>query len=216
MGSLATDTGCSPRILVTLTVAVFTAVTAAAISFALCPLVARLAAVSGAVSLPVSDRWHRRPTPLLGGVAIAAGTVIGAWAFAGQDSSTAILLGTAAGGLILGLIDDKFTLSPTAKLVGTLVLGAGLVYLLNQFATRPLPAPLVVLTVVWFASIVHAVNILDNLDGLAGGVCGITALGTGFILLQAGVFVPRPSCSPWRVGCSASSPGHSSGTFVHG
>src|SRR5262245_15698594 len=81
-----------------------------------------------------------------------------------------VLLGSALAGLLLGVADDRFPLSPTAKLVASLALGAALVYLLSRSATRVLPPPLVVLAVIWFAVVVHAVNILDNMDGLAAGV----------------------------------------------
>jgi UDP-GlcNAc:undecaprenyl-phosphate/decaprenyl-phosphate GlcNAc-1-phosphate transferase len=165
---------------------VWAALCAAIISFALCPLAGWCARLIGIVSLPAKERWHVNPTPLLGGLAIAAGTVAALYLFGERDSSTIVLVGSAIGGLTLGLVDDKYPLGPTAKLVGSLVLGAVLVYLLNQSAIRVLPAPLVVLAVIWFAIVVHAVNILDNMDGLAAGVCAITATGTAIILLQAG------------------------------
>lgn len=170
--------------------AFLTALCAAAISFALCPLAGRWAKLIGLVSLPTNDRWHRDPTPLLGGVTIAAGTVGAVFILGGREWNTIVLVGSALGGLSLGLVDDKFTLGPTAKLVSALALGAVLVYLLNQSATHVLSAPLVVLAVVWFAAVVHAVNILDNMDGLAAGVCAITACGTAIILVQAGVVGP--------------------------
>jgi UDP-GlcNAc:undecaprenyl-phosphate GlcNAc-1-phosphate transferase len=170
---------------VTLSDAVLATLSAAVICFSLCPLMGRLAVRIGVVSLPSTDRWHRNPTPLLGGVAIAAGTLLSTLAFSARDSSQVALLGSALGSLILGLIDDRFSLGPTAKLVGSLALGALLVYLLSQSATRVPPAPFVVLAVVWFAAVVHAVNLLDNIDGLAAGVGAITALGTAFVLVES-------------------------------
>src|SRR4029450_7181463 len=95
-------------------------------------------------------------------------------------------LGCALGALTLGLIDDKFALGPTAKLVGSLALGALLVYLLSQSATRIPPAPFVVLAVAWFAAVVHAFNLLDNIDGLAAGVGAITAGGIGVVPPECG------------------------------
>jgi len=140
----------------------------------------------GVVSLPSTDRWHRSPTPLLGGVAIAAGTLVATLAFSARDWSQIALLGSAIGALTLGLVDDRFALGPTAKLVGSLALGAILVYLLSQSATHEPTAPFVVLAVVWFAAVVHAFNLLDNMDGLAAGVGAITALGLALVLLECG------------------------------
>ena len=87
------------------------------ISAALTPLVARWARAHGKVALPRQDRWHRQPTPLLGGVAIyVASTVVILW-FAQSDTR---LLGLVAGGTILfvtGLIDDFRHLRPHTKLI---------------------------------------------------------------------------------------------------
>jgi len=166
--------------------AVLAALSASVISFSLCPLVGWWAVRIGVVSLPSTDRWHRSPTPLLGGIAIAAGTVLATLAFSTRDWSQAALLGSALGALVLGLIDDRFALGPTAKLVGSLALGAVLVYLLSRSAPRVPPAPFVILAVVWFAAVVHAFNLLDNIDGLAAGVGAISASGLAFVLLECG------------------------------
>jgi len=171
---------------VTVSDAVLAALSAAVICFSLSPLVGWWAMRIGVVSLPSTDRWHRNPTPLLGGVAIAAGTFVATLAFSDRDWNQVALVGSAFGALALGLIDDRFALGPTAKLVGSLALGAVLVYLLSRSATLVPPAPFVILAVVWFAAVVHAFNLLDNIDGLAAGVGAITALGMAFVLLECG------------------------------
>ena len=158
---------------------------AGAISFALAPLVARLALRLRIVSHPVHDRWHRAPTPLLGGVAIAAGTLsavglAGIWA---PPVPGMIAAGTLA--FVLGLIDDRIQLGPTAKLVGSLAIGGAVAYLFNGPNASP-GAPTVLLAVLWFAGIVHAFNLLDNMDGLATGVAAIVAVATGIILTELG------------------------------
>ncbi len=107
--------------------------------------------------------------------------------FSPRDWSQAALLGSRRSHT--RVIDDRFALGPTAKLVGSLALGAVLVYLLSRSATRVPPAPFVVLAVVWFAAVVHAFNLLDNIDGLAAGVGAISALGLAF--------VPVECCAPF-------------------
>ena len=65
------------------------------ISAVLTPLVARWARAHGMVAAPREDRWHRQPTPLLGGIAIyVASTVVILW-FAQRDMR---LLGLVVGG----------------------------------------------------------------------------------------------------------------------
>jgi UDP-GlcNAc:undecaprenyl-phosphate GlcNAc-1-phosphate transferase len=168
----------------------FATAAAALICFSLSPLVANLALRLGAVSRPSRDRWRHAPTPVLGGVAIAAGTAA-AGLFFGEGGRSLFVVGAAALGVfLLGLVDDKFTLTPTTKLVGSLLAGGILVYLLSRSATHALPAPLVVLAVIWYAGLVHAFNLLDNIDGLAAGVGAIVALGMAFVLIQSGAQAP--------------------------
>jgi UDP-GlcNAc:undecaprenyl-phosphate/decaprenyl-phosphate GlcNAc-1-phosphate transferase len=162
------------------------ALAAALVSCALSPIVRWLAIRVGAVSYPNRDRWSRNPTPLLGGLAVAAGTAVAVLTFANPSATEFALLAPAFGLGVLGIVDDRFGLGPTAKLVASLAGGAALVYLLSRPALSVPSAPLVVLSVVWFAGVVHAVNIIDNIDGLAAGVSAITAVGTALVLIQYG------------------------------
>jgi UDP-N-acetylmuramyl pentapeptide phosphotransferase/UDP-N-acetylglucosamine-1-phosphate transferase len=57
-------------------------------------------------------------------VAIATGTIFAALVFRIGEWNEVALLGPAIGVLVLGLADDRITLSPTAKLVGSLAAGA--------------------------------------------------------------------------------------------
>ena len=76
------------------------------ISIVLTPIVARWASARGIVAIPRQDRWHRKPTPLLGGIAIyAASTAVIVWA----GPHDLRLVGLVGGGTLLfvtGLIDD--------------------------------------------------------------------------------------------------------------
>jgi UDP-GlcNAc:undecaprenyl-phosphate GlcNAc-1-phosphate transferase len=162
------------------------AVTAAVVSLALSPIVARLATRLGLVSYPALDRWSRQPTPLLGGLAIAAGSLTAILVGGDGGFMTFSLIAPAAALCMLGVVDDRVPLGPTAKLVGSLVGGAALVYLLSRSPADVPPAPLVILAIIWFAGVVHAVNIIDNIDGLAAGVSAVTATGTALVLVQYG------------------------------
>ena len=76
----------------------------------------------------------------------------------------------AAAMLILGVLDDRLQLSPLAKLVSSLVVGALTVFVITGSLDRTLPWPATLLAIVWFGGVVHALNLLDNMDGLAGGI----------------------------------------------
>jgi UDP-GlcNAc:undecaprenyl-phosphate/decaprenyl-phosphate GlcNAc-1-phosphate transferase len=144
-------------------------------------VVRRIAEARGAVVPPRQDRWHRQSTPTFGGLAIAAGTIAGFAAARTYSWDMAIVLGVAFVMLGVGWIDDRFRLSPLAKLVSSLVAAGFVLFGLTLLRGLP-PSPIVtVFAVVWFAGLVHAMNLLDNMDGLAAGI-GLLA-AAGFVIV---------------------------------
>src|SRR5581483_2521089 len=74
------------------------------------------------VATPSADRWHEKPTPLLGGIGIFAGFTAGLWlAIAVGAIPLTRELGGIYGGIALlfvaGLVDDLRALSPLVKLL---------------------------------------------------------------------------------------------------
>jgi UDP-GlcNAc:undecaprenyl-phosphate GlcNAc-1-phosphate transferase len=157
---------------------------AALVAGAACGFVRRIAIRRQAVVPPRSDRWHREPTPTFGGVGIAAGAAsvaIGAVVIGGvgEVGQFVAVLAAAVGLFGVGVVDDRLQLSPLAKLVWSLTIGAFLVYSLGAFQGPIAPAAQAVAVsagIVWFGGVVHAFNLLDNMDGLAGGVGAIAGL----------------------------------------
>src|SRR4051812_6758681 len=135
----------------------------------------------GAVVAPSSDRWHRRATPGFGGLAICLSTLIGILV-AGQWTWPAlIVVGAALAMWVVGIVDDSLRLSPLAKLVSSLAAAAFLVYLLRLLPGFSFPAVVTVVAVVWFGGLVHALNLLDNMDGLAAGIGLIGAVSFALV-----------------------------------
>ena len=130
---------------------------------------------NGYVAKPKSDRWHKRPTAMLGGVGIFVSTVVAYFLLVPFSVDSLVVL---AGGTFLffvGLIDDLITVRPYQKLIGQLI-GAGI--LVFYGLTIPLTGLEVVdiwLTVFWVIGITNAINLLDNMDGLAAGISAIAA-----------------------------------------
>jgi len=149
-----------------------------------------LSASIGAVVPPRPDRWHSHPTPTMGGVAIAGATLIafliglvrlGAVDFA-EPWAPVLLVSLAM--CCVGIFDDRLQLSPLAKLVASLAIGAFLVFLLASTAPAgSIPFTDTLIATVWFAGLCHAVNLLDNMDGLAAGVALIAALFLAALLV---------------------------------
>jgi UDP-GlcNAc:undecaprenyl-phosphate/decaprenyl-phosphate GlcNAc-1-phosphate transferase len=146
-------------------------------------IVRRCAPAIGAVVPPRPDRWHSNPTPTMGGIAIALGTVAGfaVIAFVPERAVVttawpAVLL-AALSMSVVGMFDDRLQLSPVAKLVSSLAIGAFLVFALTgSEPSGALPGSYTLIGTIWFAGVAHSFNLLDNMDGLCAGVAMIAAL----------------------------------------
>jgi len=140
--------------------------------------------------LPRADRWHRNATPTFGGIAIAgASLVLTTVLFLGvsthEELMAPLVMVLAAFAMFgTGLADDSLQLTPLAKLVASLTIGAFFVFGLGLAST--LPPWMTVLAIVWFGGIVHSLNLLDNMDGLAAGVGLLACLFGAWILSSAG------------------------------
>ena len=160
-------------------------------SLALSGLVRRAAPAVGAVVRPRADRWHSEPTPTMGGIAIAVATVLGFGLIVGQAHSAMpppawLPVPLAAIAMfVVGALDDRFQLSPLAKLVSSLIIGAFLVFSLTRSPGTALPWTHTLVATIWFAGVCHAFNLLDNMDGLAAGVAVIAAGFTAWLLAPA-------------------------------
>jgi UDP-GlcNAc:undecaprenyl-phosphate GlcNAc-1-phosphate transferase len=160
-------------------------------SVSLCGLVRRTAPAVGAVVPPRADRWHSEPTPTMGGVAIAMATVLGFGVIVGQAQATIpppawLPIPLAAIAMfVVGVLDDRFQLSPLAKLVSSLIIGAFLVFSLTRSPGAALPWTHTLVATIWFAGVCHAFNLLDNMDGLAAGVALIAAGFMAWLLAPA-------------------------------
>jgi UDP-GlcNAc:undecaprenyl-phosphate GlcNAc-1-phosphate transferase len=151
---------------------------AAAVIWALLrtPLAARLGAD------PRADRWHQRRTPMLGGIGIFAGILVGVWVAVAADVAPAsaevlAILGGCAILFTAGLLDDLYGLGPIPKLAAQcaaagLVIANGLT--ISGLISNDFLAGAVAL--VWLVGMTNAFNLLDNMDGLAATLAGIAAV----------------------------------------
>jgi UDP-GlcNAc:undecaprenyl-phosphate GlcNAc-1-phosphate transferase len=136
-----------------------------------------LAPRAGFIDHPDARRIHKHPIARLGGVAIylavlAAALILGEWR--NFNEFGAILIG-ATGVSFMGLADDRWGLRPLIKLIGQ-ILAALLLYASGVYVgTFNYPILNLLTTVFWVIYITNAINLLDNMDGAAGGVSAITA-----------------------------------------
>ncbi|MGB7067972.1 MAG: hypothetical protein WBD22_00570 [Pyrinomonadaceae bacterium] len=129
----------------------------------------------GYVAQPKSDRWHKRPTAMLGGIAIFLTTLIIYLSFVPKTLDSAVVMSGATFLFGVGLVDDLVNIKPYQKLVGQLF---GAVVIAGFGLTIPLTGYQLIdiwLTVFWLIGITNAINLLDNMDGLAAGISAIAA-----------------------------------------
>lgn len=142
---------------------------------ALMPLVIRMAKKMDWMAHPKADRWHEASTALMGGIGIYAGFSLSMFLLLEQGPALTVWLGaTVLFGL--GLVDDLKNVRPVTKLVGQIIAAGILIqggYLIGE--TWPLWLSLPV-TFIWLVGITNAFNLLDNMDGLAGGIAAISSL----------------------------------------
>jgi len=138
---------------------------------------ARLCALQfGWVEQPRADRWHRRPTARFGGIGILAGLAVAVSISTHIPPQLVGLSLLAVGMFTIGLVDDVIGLRPQSKLVTQI--GAGVLLYLVGFRFNPsLPwAVDFFIVLVWVVAITNAMNLLDNMDGLAAGIAVIAGL----------------------------------------
>jgi len=157
----------------------------------LVPILSRVAFKLNFVDLPNFRKTHKRPVPLLGGLAIYLGYMI--TMFLCVDDSrlkTAIIISST---LIvsIGLIDDyyktkKKDFSSLPKLIIQIIVavilysfgikitgistifGGGMIFFSAEIS--------LVVTLIWVVSLMNMINFLDGADGLAGGIAIISSM----------------------------------------
>lgn len=154
---------------------------AAGLALLLTPLVRAAARRCGFMDQPGPRKIHTVPIPYGGGLAVAA-AVLGLAA----PLSPRLALGSSAI-LLLGLVDDRFKLSPRIKLLGQTLVAGGMVWSglrLELFDAAPgLGA---ILTVLWIVGVTNAFNLLDHMDGLSSGVAALAGGAFLAIAIQTG------------------------------
>ncbi len=152
------------------------------LSIGLTYLVRGFARKQNFVAKPKLDRWHKKPTAMLGGVAIFLATALMYVLFVPQTSASLVILVGSIFLFLVGLIDDILHIKPYQKLIGqfigvAIVVGYGLVLPWTDSEILN-----IAITAFWLIGITNAINLLDNMDGLAAGISAIAAfaLAVGF------------------------------------
>jgi UDP-GlcNAc:undecaprenyl-phosphate GlcNAc-1-phosphate transferase len=139
------------------------------------------------VAKPKIDRWHKQPTAMFGGVAIWLAMVVSYLVFIRPTSGhfagsfLDVVMGASTFLFLVGLADDFLHTKPYQKLIGQVMGSAFVIYYGLTLPWTSYSALNVALTIFWLIGITNAVNLLDNMDGLASG---IAVIASGFLALS--------------------------------
>lgn len=189
-----------------LAVAVLAFVVSSLVTWASVPSVSRLATRLRAVDVPGPRRRHRGERPRLGGIAIATGIASGflvgtiasglavepvlqpSWTVTGPFVVAWLVI------LAMGVLDDIRPLAARWKLLVQVVSASLIAALGWTVEVVQLPwgetfelgffAPVV--TVLWIVAVTNAINLIDGLDALAGGVVAIVSVSLLAFALMLG------------------------------
>jgi UDP-GlcNAc:undecaprenyl-phosphate GlcNAc-1-phosphate transferase len=155
------------------------------------PAMARAARQLGIVDRPDGQlKSQSEAVPYLGGLAVFVSFLVGVGLFTSFEQETLGLLLSGTIMLMVGLIDDFGAMTPRQKLLGQTLAGLVLIksgiFIKLEFIPVSLAIPL---TLLWILSVTNAFNIIDVMDGLAGGIGCLAAL----IIAVANFMVGRDS-----------------------
>lgn len=161
------------------------------------PLIKKLSIKAKVYDKPSSRKIHKDPMPRLGGVAIFIGFFVAIIATLPINHSLiGVIIGTSMI-LVLGILDDIYSINPWLKLAGQIMaalviyyFGISIGFISNPFGSMyylgwmSLPV-----TVIWIVSITNTINLIDGVDGLAAGVAAISACVLFVVAVQMHQYV---------------------------
>lgn len=156
--------------------------TAFVLAISTVPVARRVALRTGMVDEPNVRKIHQVPIPRMGGVAMYGAFMLALILFADRfyvPQLISIIVGATLVSF-LGFWDDRIGLNAWVKLAGQIA-AAGLL-IATGVSVDLLHQPVfdIAITLLWIVGITNAMNLLDNMDGLSGGIAAIAA---GFFLL---------------------------------
>ncbi len=163
------------------------AVAASAIlALTLTPIVRAFARAVGMIAKPKSDRWHKKPTAMLGGVAIWLSVLIAYFVFVPPSPYGWVIIGASTFLFLVGLADDLLNTKPYQKLIGQVMGSAFVIYYGLSLPWTRSSSLNVALTIFWLIGITNAINLLDNMDGLAPGIAAIASAFLAISFISTG------------------------------
>ena len=170
-------------------IAFYVSILSLALTTVAVPYLARWSGALGLLDQPGERKIHQDPIPRVGGIAIAAGTLV---SLAVWLPFTDLVSGYLIGALIImlfGVADDISNLDYRLKFFGQIIAALVFIYVSGIWLTRPIfeiysVVPVwfgLPLTIFWIIGVTNAINLCDGMDGLAGGSSLLASVALGYL-----------------------------------
>ena len=145
---------------------------------------------SGRLLYPRADRWSRRTVAQFGGVPILIAWAGATLFFASAGGRMRVVVALALCMGAVGLVDDVWHMSAGMKFAAQVLAATAAVIAGLSYPAGLHPALNVVVTILWIVGLTNAFNLLDNMDGLSGGVAIIALVSIVLLMWRDAVIVP--------------------------
>lgn len=144
------------------------------------------------VDRPGGRKTHNGDVPIVGGLAMMLGVILGAGLLPLQVATFSAFLAACSVLVTVGLFDDRFEISPWARLPAQVISALVAIYgadaaitgLGDLFGTGPIELVgfwSLLFTIMVFISAINACNMLDGMDGLAGATALVALVALGLV-----------------------------------
>ena len=158
-------------------------------ALSLTPFAGRLAYRLGILDHPREHKIHQEVTPYLGGLAVAGGLLVATTITAGTSAQLLVILLGAIAMAALGLADDWRGVGPVVKLLFEAGAAVALWLAGARAGLFGSDALHLAITILWVLTVMNAVNMLDNMDGVVPGVAAVSAIGFFAIAASRGDYL---------------------------
>ncbi|MEO1436367.1 MAG: MraY family glycosyltransferase [Bacteroidota bacterium] len=166
------------------------------VTYTLIPSIMKISRMKRLLDTADERKWHKDPTPTMGGIAIFFGIAVALLLFLG-DSALMEVKNVLAMGLLLTLVgikDDLIGVAPSWRLMVQAVIATVLffsgVYLDSFYGIFGLyEIPILfgwLLNMLIITTVINAYNLIDGINGLSGGLGVIASSAFGMLFLSAG------------------------------
>jgi UDP-GlcNAc:undecaprenyl-phosphate GlcNAc-1-phosphate transferase len=173
---------------------IFTYIAAFSISALLIPVIKRIAIHFNLYAQQNERTIHHGKIARIGGVAIYIAFVLTAgYLLDFSRKMEGIMLGATIM-FLTGLVDDICNIKPRTKIIMQVISAIVLIYFGVKIDTLRLPFGIsinlgiisVLFTIAWVIGVTNAINLIDGLDGLAGGMCSTILVIIAFTAMIEG------------------------------